>query len=169
MLCIQDRSGQPSTAACDVLPVAVARGRYMAGTTNCYTVALRLALASSTALVAAGYAVAPARAADFAVTNNNDAGAGSLRQAIIDSNAAGGTNTITFNANVGTITLASNLPLVASSVTINADGSTLSGANTYRGFLVSGVAGAAAAGTIVTIENINISNVKAQGGSGSAL
>ncbi|MCA9208003.1 MAG: DUF4347 domain-containing protein, partial [Planctomycetales bacterium] len=35
--------------------------------------------------------------ASFTVTNTNDSGAGSLRQAILDANALGGTDTITFN------------------------------------------------------------------------
>jgi hypothetical protein len=36
------------------------------------------------------------RAATFMVINTNDSGLGSLRQAILDANAAGGTNTISF-------------------------------------------------------------------------
>jgi hypothetical protein len=52
--------------------------------------------------------------AQFVVSNNNDSGSGSLRQAILDADAAGApsgvpgaTQTITFNAGVGTITLGS--------------------------------------------------------------
>ncbi len=41
--------------------------------------------------------VRPAAAAIFTVTNTADSGAGSLRQAILDANAAGGPDTITFN------------------------------------------------------------------------
>jgi hypothetical protein len=37
----------------------------------------------------------PAQAATFTVTNTNDSGAGSLRQAILDANAAAGEDTIT--------------------------------------------------------------------------
>jgi hypothetical protein len=70
----------------------------------------------------------PALAASFTVTNTNDSGAGSLRDAITQANAAGGTNTITLQPGLGTITLASNLPLVATSVTINGNGNTLDGA-----------------------------------------
>jgi hypothetical protein len=48
------------------------------------------------------------QAAVFNVTNNNDAGAGSLRQAIIDSNANAGPDAVVFdNAVTGTITLTS--------------------------------------------------------------
>ncbi|MCM3905878.1 MAG: hypothetical protein ND866_29665 [Pyrinomonadaceae bacterium] len=49
----------------------------------------------------------------FTVTNVNDSGPGSLRQALQDSNNTGGTDTITFNipgAGVQTITLSSGLP-----------------------------------------------------------
>lgn len=52
-------------------------------------------------------------AATFTVTNTNDAGAGSLRQAILDANAAAGIHTITFNisgAGPHVITPTTNLP-----------------------------------------------------------
>ena len=51
-----------------------------------------------------------AEAATFTVTNNNDSGAGSLRQAIIDGNASGLSYTVSFNGAIGTITLLSALP-----------------------------------------------------------
>ena len=47
----------------------------------------------------------PAGAATFNVTTTADAGAGSLRQAIADANAAAGPDTITFQAGLGTIRL----------------------------------------------------------------
>ncbi|HEV3410359.1 MAG TPA: hypothetical protein VG095_08695, partial [Chthoniobacterales bacterium] len=56
------------------------------------------------------------------VTNTNDAGAGSLRQAIIDSNAAANADVIAFaipGAGVPTITLAATLPDVTQPVTID--------------------------------------------------
>ena len=63
----------------------------------------------------------------FTVTNTNDSGPGSLRQAIEDSNAAGGDNTIEFDAGLlgQTITLLTALPLSTSAVIdgdINDDG-----------------------------------------------
>jgi autotransporter-associated beta strand protein len=98
-----------------------------------------------------------ATAADFTVSNTNDSGAGSLRQAIINSNAAGGSNTINF-ATSGTVTLASDLPAITSSVSIAGNGATLDGANAHRGlFVYSGT---------VAIQNIIIQNATATGGRG---
>ena len=55
---------------------------------------------------------AAAMVATFTVTNTNDSGPGSLRQAITDANAAGdGPHTINFSV-AGTIALASNLPAI---------------------------------------------------------
>ena len=58
----------------------------------------------------------------FTVTNTSDSGTGSLRQAILDSNAAGGNNTIEFDpALTGqTITILSALPISTNTI-INAD------------------------------------------------
>jgi hypothetical protein len=67
-------------------------------------------------------------AGTFTVKNTNDAGTESLRQAIIDANAAGGTNTIQFaipGSGPFKITLASALPLIKNTLTI--DGYTQSG------------------------------------------
>lgn len=60
--------------------------------------------------------------ASFTVTNTNDSGAGSLRQAIIDANNLAGTDTITFSIGSGvqTISLSSMLPDITSTVIINA-------------------------------------------------
>ncbi len=60
--------------------------------------------------------------AAFTVTNTNDSGAGSLRQAIADANALAGLDTITFNISGSgphTINLASGLPTITDSVVID--------------------------------------------------
>lgn len=54
----------------------------------------------------------------YTVTNLNDSGAGSLRQAITSANANGGADAITFST-FGTINLASVLPPITSQITIN--------------------------------------------------
>src|SRR5262249_50060756 len=65
----------------------------------------------------------------FTVTNTNDSGAGSLRQAILDANALGGTNTIAFaipGGGVHTIAVSlTPLPGITSPVVI--DGTTQPG------------------------------------------
>ncbi len=58
----------------------------------------------------------------FTVTNVNDSGAGSLRQAILDANAVIGSNTITFNipgGGVKTINLTAALPAITSPVVMD--------------------------------------------------
>ncbi|HEX4441916.1 MAG TPA: S-layer homology domain-containing protein [Thermoanaerobaculia bacterium] len=52
---------------------------------------------TGTALAALLLSAASARAATFSVTNTNDSGAGSLRQAIADANGSAGPHTIDFN------------------------------------------------------------------------
>ena len=64
----------------------------------------------------------------FVVTNTNDSGAGSLRQAILDANAAAGAETITFaipGSGRHTITVTTALPAITENTTI--DGSSQSG------------------------------------------
>jgi hypothetical protein len=79
-------------------------------------------------------------AATFTVTNTNDSGAGSLRQAVLDANAAAGDDTIVFDSSFNspqTITLAGSEIVVAAngSLTINGPGAdllTISGNNQSR-------------------------------------
>ncbi|MDQ3117470.1 MAG: hypothetical protein M3Q86_12830, partial [Verrucomicrobiota bacterium] len=64
----------------------------------------------------------PVGAATFTVTNTDDSGPGSFRQAIEDANAAAGADTIAFNipgGGVHTITPASALPSITETVTID--------------------------------------------------
>jgi hypothetical protein len=78
------------------------------------------ASASSTVTIAAN---------GFVVTTTADSGSGSLRQAILNANAIAGTDTITFDpttfATLQTITLATTLPQITSSLVISGTGATL--------------------------------------------
>ena len=72
-------------------------------------------------------------AATFTVINTNDGGAGSLRQAIMDANAAAGPDTISFNipsGGVQTIAPASSLPAITDPVIIDGYTQPGSSANT---------------------------------------
>src|SRR4051812_30634032 len=65
---------------------------------------------------------APAQGATLVVLNTNDSGTGSLRQAIIDANAASGADLINFNVpgvGVRTINLMSPLPPITEALTID--------------------------------------------------
>src|SRR5215468_6049300 len=72
-------------------------------------------------------------ASTFTVTNTNDSGAGSLRQAILDANANAGLDTIAFNipgAGVHTITPASSLDPLSGPVLIDGYSQTGTAVNT---------------------------------------
>jgi hypothetical protein len=93
-----------------------------------------LVLVATLALVASlllAPAQKPAYAADaFTVTNTNDSGAGSLRQAILDADASAGADVINFNisgSGVQTIKPSTALPTITEQVTI--DGYTQPGAS----------------------------------------
>lgn len=84
----------------------------------------------------------PAKAATFIVTNLNDGGAGSLRQAIFDANAIPTTtHTIEFQPGLtGTITLTSGEIAITGRMTINGPGESVlavSGNHTDRVFFIS--------------------------------
>ena len=92
-------------------------------------------------------------AATFTVSNNQDSGSGSLRQAIANANAGGGGD-ITFSNVTGVITLATNLPLITASVNILGPGTnnlTISGNNACGIFQV-------ASRTTNTFSNFTIAN-----------
>jgi len=99
----------------------------------------------------------------FAVSNTNDAGAGSLRQAIIDANAKKGPDIISFNSGVtGTITLASQL-LITDTVSVFGPGSanlTLSGNNAVQ---ILGITKG-----IVRLQGMSLKNGLSQGGNGQS-
>ena len=65
--------------------------------------------------------IPPAQAATYTVTNTDDSGGGSLRQAILDANANSGADIIDFSVS-GTITLNSAFPHVTDSLTITGPG-----------------------------------------------
>ncbi len=85
----------------------------------------------------------------FTVSNTNDAGAGSLRQAIIDANSTSGADTIDFTVS-GTVNLLSALPYITDSVTFNGNNATVAGNNTNYGIFRINI------GLIVTINNLTI-------------
>src|SRR5262245_7740375 len=90
-------------------------------------------------LTLAGQSVSVVRAAGYTVTNLNDSGAGSLRQAILDANAAAGADTITFSVK-GTISLLSSLPDITDVAGLTIEGQksiTISGNNAVRVLIVS--------------------------------
>ena len=103
--------------------------------------------------------------ATITVSNTNDSGAGSLRQAIIDNNNAGGGNTIVFAGGVtGTITLTSGHLQITKDTTITGPGARLlavSGNNASRIFFIS-------AAVNVQISGLSIINgaITSSGGAG---
>lgn len=96
--------------------------------------------------------------ATFTVSTTGDSGAGTLRQAIIDSNTAGGTNTINFSitgTGIQSIALLSPLPTVTTPVTINGFSQT-SGSTTPQIELNGAGAGAGANGLNITAGNSTV-------------
>ncbi|MBS1807940.1 MAG: hypothetical protein JST84_07095, partial [Acidobacteria bacterium] len=101
--------------------------------------------------------------ATFPVTNLNDSGLGSLRQAILDANANPGADVIDATGVTGTITInpANYFLVITDDVTINGSGQanlTISGGNASRIFWIQN-------GTI-TIQNLTLANGLAKGGNG---
>ncbi len=100
------------------------------------------AVISIMALVFALAGSSPAMAATFTVTTTADAGAGSLRQAILDANAAAGADVVNFSLPAGpqTITLTSGEIVISDAVSINGTGAsmlTVSGSGSSRIFYIS--------------------------------
>ncbi len=91
-------------------------------------VLLMLAALAASVMMAVVLA-SPAWAANYTVTNTNDSGAGSLRQAMIDANATADTDSISFSV-LGSITLDSTLPTVtdgSGGLTINGGSAAVDG------------------------------------------
>jgi hypothetical protein len=100
------------------------------------------------------------------VTNTNDSGPGSLRQAVLDANAALGPNDIVFDSTVfatpRTITLTSGELLISDTVTVHGPGAgllTINGNKQSRVFEV-------ASGATTTISDVTISGGQAINGGG---
>ncbi len=106
----------------------------------------------------------------FTVTNTNDSGAGSLRQAVLDANASAGADTIAFSGISGqTITLASQIT-ITDDITIDGDMNgdnkadvTISGNNASRIFSVTGT------GTDLALQSLTLTNGASVTGSGGAV
>ncbi|MBD2565782.1 MULTISPECIES: beta strand repeat-containing protein [Nostoc] len=106
---------------------------------------------------------------NFIVTNTNDSGEGSLRQAILNANASAGADTITFTGSVftdatpDTITLTSGELVITDDVTIEGTGEnqlTVSGNNASRVFNIFN------SGTDATIDALTIANGNGVDGGG---
>jgi hypothetical protein len=113
----------------------------------------------------AGVVATPARAATFPVTNTNDSGPGSLRQAVADASLAPGADTISFSV-TGTITLTSGGMLV--------NGGTLEilgpgpGVLTVSGNRTSGILAVSPSATL-HVSGLTLADGSAGGGAGGAL
>jgi len=108
----------------------------------------------------------PARATDFMVTNTNDSGAGSLREAVGFANANAEADTITFDLPANSVvTLSSQIGFTASQKTTvdGGGGVTVSGGDATRVFQVN-------SGANVSIERLTVSDgitvADADGGAG---
>ncbi|WP_133511414.1 right-handed parallel beta-helix repeat-containing protein [Candidatus Thiosymbion oneisti] len=113
-----------------------------------------LALAVALALGTGGL-----EAATFNVTTNADNGAGSLRQAVLDANAAAGADEITFADGLGTITLTGDQLDITETLTITgpAAGQIIDGDKANRTGRIFGVTSNTAA---LTLENLTLQNAK---------
>lgn len=106
--------------------------------------------------------------ATFTVSNLNDAGAGSLRQAVLDANAAGGTDVIDATGVTGTITLTTGQLEITGSVTVNGPGAdqlVVSGNDSSRIFLI----GSNAESGDYTINDLTIANGEEDSSTGGGI
>jgi hypothetical protein len=123
-------------------------------TTGMWCVTARWGASFALMVVVLGTLLAPGvRAATYDVSNTNDSGGGSLRQAITDANNNPGADTITFSTS-GIIPLGSDLPPIDDDVTITGPGAnqlTIDGAGSYQPFDIN-------AGNTVTITGVTITS-----------
>ena len=113
----------------------------------------------------AAVVVTPARAATFQVTNTNDSGPGSLRQAVIDANLAPGADTIAF-AVTGTITLTSGVIVVDGALEILGPGPRLL---TVSGNRTSGILLVASSSTTLRLSGLTLADGSARSSGGGAI
>lgn len=117
------------------------------------------------AIAALALMASPARAADFMVTNTNDSGAGSLREAVGFANANAEADTITFDLPANSVvTLSSQIEFTASQKTTvdGGGGVTVSGGDATRVFQVS-------SGANVSIKRLTVSDGRTFGVGGGGI
>jgi Ca2+-binding RTX toxin-like protein len=135
------------------------------------TAAKRTVLAGTGLSIGAALGMtATAQAADFTVSNLNDSGAGSLRQAILDANATPGADRVLFQSTLsGQITLGSELPITDATQVLGPgpDKLTVSGNNATRIFNANFPP--AQAGTPVTISGLRLTGGSADSTGGGAI
>ncbi len=110
---------------------------------------------------------APSSAAPLLVTNTDDSGAGSLRQAMIDANATAEADEITFGV-TGTIALSSTLPTVTRDLTITGPGPAQL-AVTGNSMAMPIFSASPAAGDLVRIEKLKIADARATSFAGGGI
>src|SRR6476660_3159381 len=89
---------------------------------SAFTVVISLAVLAFLIVASRDQFLPRVQAASFTVTNTNDSGAGSLRQAMLDANASSGADIISFNisgAGIHTISPTSALPTITDPVVID--------------------------------------------------
>jgi parallel beta-helix repeat protein len=113
----------------------------------------------------------PARAAIFTVTNINDSGAGSLREAVASATGLSDADTINFDASLSgaTITLASTIAIDLTGVVITFDATALTGGLTIQGAGAGGSFGlfTIASGNTVMFKGLTLANGGGTGFSGN--